>query len=109
MKGPISSKATCLLTVPEDNAVDSTKTLTVPFSSRTFSVPSTKDGGNLFFTIYQINLTTGEVDYDSPDILQTSGLSVATDGIHFSNLILLEGKLKKESGTFASRETVKTI
>ena len=109
MKGPLASKATCLMTVPDDNIVSGTRSLTVPFNNRTFSIQSSKDGGNLYFTIYKVNLTTGEADLEGASIEETSGLSVNNGGLLFNNLILLEGQLKKQTGTFSSRDTIKTI
>jgi len=109
MKGPLASKATCLMTVPSGFEVSGLTSLTIPFFNRTFSVRSTKDGGNLHYTIYKVNLTTGEADLESDTIEETSGLSLNKGGLQFNNLILLEGQLKKQAGTFTSRDTIKTI
>jgi len=108
LKGPISSKSTVSCVLPASNPVETTDTLTIPFGSRTFSMPSTKDGGTLFFTLYKINLTTGEIDLDNKDIVVTSA-NVANDNITFNNLILLEGQLKAVGGTFSTQNTIQTV
>tara|TARA_R110000824_G_scaffold71214_2_gene182473 strand:+ start:2058 stop:3677 length:1620 start_codon:yes stop_codon:yes gene_type:complete len=109
LKGPISSKATAVMTLPDGSDVSGSTTLTIPFANRTFSVASTKDGSPLFFTLYPVNLTTGNVNLNVTDILQTSGLSLTGSGKTFNNLILLEGELRTKTDEFSQTDTIHTI
>jgi len=69
MKGPIASKATVKATLSPPDSVATGQTITIPLASRSFSVPNSKDGGALFFTLYEVNTSTGEIDLDNPDIV----------------------------------------
>jgi|15BtaG_2_1085339.scaffolds.fasta_scaffold00376_3 hypothetical protein len=109
LKGPLSSKATAIMSMSEGDDVSGSTTLTIPLSSRTFSFPSTKDGGALFYSLYPVDLTTGNVNINITDILQTSSLSLNTEGRVFNNLILLEGELRTKSGEFSQTDTIHSI
>ena len=109
LKGPISAKATAQLTMPADNPVESTESVTIPLASRSFSVPNNKDGGSLFYSLYLLDLGTGAIDITNPDILLTSSMSQGGTGEVFNNLILLEGQLSQLEGSFSEQNTIQTI
>jgi hypothetical protein len=108
LKGPIASKATVRATVPTSRSVGTGETMTIPLASRTFSVPNTKDGGALFFTLYETNLTTGVIDLNNKDIILQDSDTINA-GTQFNNLVLLEGELRSQAGTFSNLNTIQSI
>jgi len=108
MRGPISSKAGCTLTLGDDDTVTSASSLTIPALSRSFSVPSNKDSGQLTYTMYTVD-GTGDIDMESEIIELTEAESLNAAGKVFSNLLLLEGLLKTKTGTFSNTDTLHTI
>jgi len=108
LKGPISSKGSVRCTLSTPDAISGLETLTIPLSSRSFSVPNSKDGGALFFTLYKVNTTTGEIDLDNEDI-QLEVADSVVGGTEFNSLILLEGELKIDTGTFSDLNTIKSF
>tara|TARA_R110000744_G_scaffold193538_1_gene312417 strand:+ start:185 stop:1798 length:1614 start_codon:yes stop_codon:yes gene_type:complete len=109
LKGPISSKAGCKISVASTHAITGSTSLTLPLANRVLSVPNTKDGGVLSFTTYEVDINSGQVDIQSPDIVLFSGDSAGAAGTEFNNLILLEGELKTLEGTFSELASVQTI
>ena len=108
LKGPISSKASCTAVLNAADIVDGTKTATISLEDRTFLVPNNKDTSLLTYTLYSVN-DIGAIDLDSPTILLEESNSFNDAGSTFSKLILLEGQLKKISGTFPGTASVQTI
>ena len=108
MRGPISSKSGCTLTMEDDIIVDGGKELTIAAVDRTFSVTSNKDSGMVSFTMYEVD-GTGNVDMESENLTLTQAESLNTAGKIFSNLILLEGQLNTQTGTFSNTDTLHTI
>jgi|14BtaG_2_1085337.scaffolds.fasta_scaffold00391_6 hypothetical protein len=111
MRGPISSKAGCTLTLGDDDTVTAggdTSSLSIPALSRSFSIPSNKDSGSINYTMYEVD-GTGNVDMDSEIIELVLSDSLNAAGKVFSNLILLEGLLKAKTGTFSNTDTIHTI
>ena len=110
MRGPVSAKSSAVLTLGEDFILDdASHTVTIDFSDRVHSVANSRDSGALYYTLYAVNKVTGEVDTTSPNISQTSALSVNADSRNFDNLVLVEGHLKKQSSTFSTNNTIQTI
>jgi len=109
MRGPVSSRATALIDVPDDNVLESGETLTIAQAARSFQVPNTKDGGVLAYTLYKYDTTTGKIELEVEDIVLDFDESVASGGAQFNNVILLEGTLHETEGTFSNTQTVKTI
>ena len=108
LKGPTSAKASCELRLPEANKLTGSETYTVPQARRTFSVASNRDTGMASFTLYEVD-GNGKVDTDEADLTLSASESLSSSGISFSKLILLEGQMKKVTGTFASTDTIHTI
>ena len=110
MRGPVSAKSSAVLTLGEDFILDdAAHTVTIDFSDRVHAVANSRDSGALYYTLYAVNKVTGEVDTTSPNISQTSALSVNADSRNFDNLVLVEGHLKKQSSTFSTNNTIQTI
>ena len=105
MKGPLSSAADAKATAT--TAVDTA--LVIEPKDRVIETTSPEDGAVLTFTLYKV--VNGLVD----TINSTGQISLATaDTISaykkvFENLVLQEGALVRDTGSFAATEGVKTI
>ena len=108
MRGPISSKSGCTLTVDDDEVLTGTNELSITPANRSISVLSNKDSGQLTFTIYAVD-GTGAVDMESQTLTLAVADSLNAQGKIFSNLILIEGQLKTQVGTFSNTDTIHTI
>jgi len=108
LKGPTSAKASCELRLPSGNELAGAETYTIPQSNRTFSVDSNRDTGRASFTLYEVN-SNGKVDLDAQDLVLLRTESLNDAGASFSKLILLEGRMKTSTGTFAANDTIHTI
>lgn len=106
MKGPIGSTANSSLTL-DTPATDST--ITIDQNSRTITTNSSEDGGPLNFTIYKIiNGTLDNPRADgSVDLLV--GESDSNTSSVWSNLVILEGSLAVQTGSFLGTEAIKKI
>ena len=105
MKGPLSSAADAKATT--ENTV--TGEMTIAAADRVIETVSPEDGGALTFTLYKVVNglvdtvnTTGDLRFDSSEAL-------GADKKVFENLVLQEGALVKDTGSFAATEAVKTI
>ena len=107
MKGPISAAANASITYAVAQATSPTS-MTVDGADRVVSITSPEDGATLSYTLYKVN-SDGTVNLTSTstdivvDVSAVAGTVVATD------LVLLEGSLVVETGTFTSPESIKTI
>jgi len=110
LKGPVSAKASCTLTIDDGSRVSTgdTHSLVIKYANRSFSVDSNKDTGRLSYTVYKVN-PTGAIELTEPNISLKASESTNEAGLEFSNLILLEGLLKRVDGTFNSLDTLHTI
>tara|TARA_R110002051_G_scaffold321116_2_gene407923 strand:- start:7031 stop:8593 length:1563 start_codon:yes stop_codon:yes gene_type:complete len=105
MKGPISAAADAKITF--NTALESD--YVVAPNNRVVNVVSPEDGANLTFTLYKT--VNGRVDPsdDSGGFTLSPSESDNSDGIVFTNLAIQEGAFVRETGTFGSSESVKTI
>jgi len=105
MKGPISAAADAKITW----ASDTSPSITIDVSDRVVNLQSPEDGGSISFILYKV--TNGQVDLEDAtgDITLNASSSDDDGNKVFSNLVLLEGTLIKETGTFASSEKIKSI
>tara|TARA_R110002074_G_scaffold211524_1_gene380938 strand:- start:10587 stop:12218 length:1632 start_codon:yes stop_codon:yes gene_type:complete len=108
MRGPISSKSGCTLTLDDGDILTGSNEISITPANRSFSVVSNKDSGQLTFTIYPVD-GTGAVDMESETLTLAVADSLNTDGKVFSNLILIEGQLKTQTGVFSNTDTIHTI
>jgi len=105
MKGPISSAADAKITFSTPISSD----YSVTPSNRVFNITSPEDGGNLTFTLYKT--VNGRVDpsNNSGGFTLSPSEADSSDGEIFTNLAVQEGAFVRETGTFDSTESVKTI
>tara|TARA_R110002074_G_scaffold156462_2_gene312670 strand:- start:33 stop:1652 length:1620 start_codon:yes stop_codon:yes gene_type:complete len=108
LKGPISAKASCTTTLATADTLVVSSTATIAFADRSFSVPNNKDTGLLTYTVYEVD-GTGAVDLTTENLILGYTDSLNNAGSTFSKLILLEGQIKKVSGTFSDTASVQTI
>tara|TARA_R100000458_G_scaffold59458_2_gene70127 strand:+ start:432 stop:2054 length:1623 start_codon:yes stop_codon:yes gene_type:complete len=108
LKGPTSAKASCELTLPASNALAGSETYTIAQANRTFSVASNRDTGMASFVLYEVD-GNGKVDTDAEDLVLSRTESLNNAGASFSQLILLEGRMKTVTGTFSTTDSIHTI
>lgn len=106
MKGPIGSTATTVLTL---NTATVSDEITLAAGSRVISISSPEDSAPLNFTIYKT--VAGQLDDPTSEssIVLSRFESEENLGVEWNNLILLEGALVTQTGTFNSTDTIKTI
>jgi len=107
MKGPLSSAADAKATT--ELSVTGTGNMTIAAADRVIETVSPQDGGALTFTLYKVVNglvdtvnTTGDLRFEPSEAL-------GADKKVFENLVLQEGALVKDTGSFAATEAVKTI
>jgi hypothetical protein len=109
MKGPISAAANAKLTLDETPAwTNSSDYIELLPADRVVQVASPEDGAPLTFTLYKL-LANGKVDLINGDGSIRSVRNEADSVTVFSNLVMLEGALVRETGSFNSNEQVKNI
>jgi hypothetical protein len=102
LRGPVSAKATAFVSLEDvANALSAGETLTLNSGNRTVSVPNTKQGGMLTFTLYKYNTTTGEINLHEPDISLTKDESLEGGGVSWNNVVFMEGEYGTHRGTFS--------
>ena len=107
MKGPTASKATGELTTNGQDFTGDT-TVIIPQNSRGFSVPNSRDSGNLVYTLYKQN-ANGSLALDGGDLEISLSDSVGGTGALWNDLILLEGSLGVKSGQFATGQSIQRV
>jgi len=107
MKGPLSAAADAKITSP--TATTPTRSLNITAQNRTIETISPEDGGVLTYTLYKV--VNGLVDTvnNNGTITLNSTEAIDTDLKIFENVVLQEGTLVKDTGSFAATEGVKTI
>jgi hypothetical protein len=111
MKGPLASAAEARLTFNTTYAsYVAGQQVTIPADKRTITVNSEVDGGPLTFTLYKV--VNGLVDLANQTgniVLEPFSEAVGANKNVFQNLVLQEGTLVTESGSFIATESIKTI
>ena len=107
MKGPLSSAADAKITT--DTSIGVGKNMTITAANRTIETTSPEDGGALTFTLYKV--VNGLVDTvnSTGSIICSQAEAVGSDKKVFENLVLQEGTLVQDTGSFAATEATKTI
>ncbi len=105
LQGPTSSAANGRLTLQE--ARNPGIVIRVPVENRTFTVTSPEDSTQLSFTMYKYN-PNGFVEFDNEQGDLEFEYTDSTSAV-ITNVILLEGNLVRQEGTFADTDAVKTI
>jgi len=117
VKGPISSAANARIvlgTAPWKDtggaAVAGGEEISILPASRVFTTTSPEDGGILTYTLYKV-LPTGLADLPNAlGSIALKGSEASNDASTvFTNLVLLEGVLTVEEGTFTTAQAVKTV
>tara|TARA_R110002110_G_scaffold140122_4_gene327244 strand:- start:2237 stop:3877 length:1641 start_codon:yes stop_codon:yes gene_type:complete len=109
LKGPVSAKAGATLSLNSADALDDLNdSITINESNRSFSVDTNKDTGSLTYTLYKVS-DNGSIELTTPNISLPKYESLNKAGVVFSNLILLEGQLKSQSGIFNSVNTLHSV
>jgi len=111
MKGPISAAANAKITLDSSPGWSPTGTgsfITLTPSERVVSVTSPEDGLPLTYTLYKVS-PNGDIDTTNSngDIIIYQSETASTTVV--SSLILLEGSLAIEQGTFADTESLKSV
>lgn len=114
MKGPIAAAANALLTLETAPWVSWGSTqATINKEDRVISITSPEDGAQISFTLYKVIGGLVDAANSTGDIVLTNteadNYTVTGTGTAFSNLVLLEGSLVIEEGTFAANEPVKVV
>lgn len=106
MRGPVAAVANAKLTLDSATTLDP---IVIEPGSRVFTVTSPEDGKPLNFTLYKT--VQGAVDDPSNngDINLSLGESENQASSVWTNLVLLEGSLVTQTGSFTSNDLVKTI
>ena len=99
LRGPVSAKANATVTMTDAADAISGENLIIDQSSRSVQTTSTRDNLPLTYTLYKVG-TNGNIDMQSDSISLSAADSVAGDGSSFENLLLLEGQLQTDDGTF---------
>ena len=105
IQGPTSAAANGRITLEQPRS--SGVTIRVPIQSRTFTVTSPEDSTQLSYTMYKYN-PNGFVEFDSEIGDIDFEYSNQTSSV-INNIILLEGNLVRQTGTFIDTDAVKTI
>ena len=109
MRGPLAAVANAQLTTPTalgaaENAI------TIPPASRTITVTSPEDGGQLTYTMYKI--AAGRIvasNSDSTVYLNKAEANDPTTATTWANVALLEGAFVVQKGTFTSYDSIKSL
>ena len=105
MRGPLS--AACDAKITFDNSVTGSVQMTV--DQRVVNITSPEDGGALTYTLYKVVNGLVNVANISGSIRLNQGEADDADKKVFTNLVLQEGALVSETGSFAATEGVKSI
>ena len=106
MKGPIGSSANATLTL---NSVATNSRIALSQANRTITSLSPEDGGPLNFTIYKIVNGSLDSPITNGGIVLTVEESDNNTSTVWSNLVMLEGSLAVQTGTFLGTESIKKI
>ena len=105
MRGPLS--AACDAKITFDNSVTGSVEMTV--NQRVVNITSPEDGGALTYTLYKVVNGLVNVANSNGSIRLNEAEADDADKKVFTNLVLQEGALVSETGSFAATEGVKSI
>ena len=107
LRGPLSSAADAQINFEKQTPMSGDTVITA--SQRTIETTSPEDGGALTFTLYKVvnglvdtANTTGQI---SLNVAEAQGANLDV----YTNLVIQEGALVSDSGSFAATEAVKSI
>jgi len=105
LKGPISAIANATLTPA--TPIQAGENVTIPADSRVITVTSPEDSQQVSYTLYKTN--NGQIQRTNADGIITLTYDESTGGNIFSNLILLEGAMVTQSGSFTETGGIKFV
>ena len=115
LRGPIAAAANAKVTWDTPlwaSPRDDTEVLSIDIADRVRNITASEDGGPVSYTLYKV-IPNGNVELANAtgDIFLTRGETddAGVLGKVHSNLVLLEGALVKETGSFADTESTKFI
>lgn len=108
MKGPISAAANARVTIPLNGEIISASSVTITPQNRVVTITSPEDNGTLSYTLYKVN-SNGNVELDSATTNLTFTFDASSSDLILDNVVLLEGALVVETGSFQSPDTIKSI
>lgn len=103
MHGPTSAKASGKLEL--DSPISSSQSVVISNADRTINIPG-RDSATVDFTLYKVKQDGGIRLQDSDIELQ---YSEGTNGDTFTNLVLLEGRLRSTAGNFSTTQSIQTV
>lgn len=108
MKGPISAAANAKLTLASSPGWGPGTYITIQPGNRVVSITSPEDGLQTTYTLYKV-APDGDIDTANANGNLTIFETEKDSATVFSNLVLLEGALVVEQGTFVDTEALKSI
>lgn len=112
LRGPLSAAADARLAFSEDISSEASAGLSIPPGSRVVQITSPEDGAIMNFTLYKVVNGLVDLANDTGFIsLTPSSESSNPDGEQniFENLVLQEGGLVTDRGTFTATQALKSI
>lgn len=108
MRGPTAAVANARITLDTPNWTTSTDSLTIDAQQRVITVTSPEDGSQVTFTLYKTT-PDGLIEFtDASEGITIYRNENATSSV-LENVVLMEGALVKQTGTFSDTESIKTI
>lgn len=108
MKGPIAAAANARLTLDTNPGWATNAYITITPNNRVVTVTSPEDGRPLTYSIYKVT-PNGDIDTTNTEGNVIIYDSEKASNTVISNLVLLEGSLVIDSGTFTNSDTLKTV
>jgi len=108
MKGPTSAIANARITLDNPIWSNNTDYITITANQRVFTITSPEDGSQVTYTLYK-STPDGQIEFtnDSEDI--TIFYNENNTNSVVENLVLMEGALVKQTGTFSDTDSIKII
>jgi hypothetical protein len=109
MRGPIAAAADAKLSLPFTWADSANSFITIAPENRVVTITSPEDGLPLTYTLYKV-AADGDIDTANSNASLIIYNSDKTGSVTtFSSLVLLEGSLVVEQGTFSDTESLKSV
>jgi hypothetical protein len=108
MRGPISAAADAKLTLDSNPGWGVNSYLKIPAANRVITISSPEDGDPITYTIYKV-ASDGDVDLSDGTGDITIYNSEKASVLTVSSLVILEGSLVVETGTFSDTESLKSV
>ena len=107
LRGPLSAAADAQIT--SDQPLTAGQYITIAPTQRTIETNSPEDGGALTFTMYKVVNGLADLVNNTGSIVLNQAEGKGANSNVFDNMVLQEGALVKDTGSFAATEATKTI